>query len=160
MKNQNSFIGYLLIGIGAFYLLKELRVPILTDFYSWPTLLIVIGISFLLHSYLAKEYGNLFIGVLLLGLGIHFHALNQYPFWIDDWGMYTLIVGVAFFISYLKTKSGLFPGLILLAISFFALFASNKPNWFNWINQFVEMAIRFWPVVLVLIGVYLLVKKK
>ena len=154
------FIGFLLIGVGVYFLLRQLRFPILTDFYSWPTLLMIIGIAFLLYSYISNDYKNLFSGVLLLGIGLHFHGLNNYRFWIDHWGVYPLIVSLAFLIRYPKTKSGLFPGLILLVISLFAIFASNKPTWFNWINEIVEFLNQFWPIVLIGIGVFLLWKKK
>ncbi|WP_226036507.1 LiaI-LiaF-like domain-containing protein [Aquibacillus saliphilus] len=160
MKRQNAFIGYLLIGIGAFFLLRQLRFPILTDFYSWPTLLIIIGIAFLLHSYISKDYKKLFPGTIILGIGIHFHGLNHYSFWIDHWGIYTLIIAIAFFIRFQKTKTGLFPGLVLLLISIFAIFASDKPSWFYWIDHVILTIIDFWPVALIIVGGYLLFKKK
>ncbi|MBM7572004.1 LiaI-LiaF-like domain-containing protein [Aquibacillus albus] len=160
MRKQNAFIGYLLIGIGAFYLFRQLQLPIFTNFYSWPTLLIIIGISFLLHSYGAKEYGNLFPGAILLGLGLHFHSVNHYSFWINHWGMYPLIIGIAFLLSYSKTRSGLIPGLILLFISLFAIFVTDKPEWFGWINEIVLLATNFWPIILIIGGGYFLLKKK
>lgn len=68
-------MAFLLIGIGLFFLLRELRLPILTDFYSWPTLLILIGTAFLIYAFSSRDFKNLFPGVILLGLGIHFHGL-------------------------------------------------------------------------------------
>ncbi|WP_138415475.1 LiaI-LiaF-like domain-containing protein [Aquibacillus sediminis] len=160
MKKQNLFVGIILIGIGGYFLLRQLRFPILTDFYSWPTLLIILGISFLFYSYISKDYKQLFPGSLLFGLGIHFHGLNHYAFWIDHWAMYPLIISIAFFVRFQKTKSDLLPGLILLIISLFAIFSSNKPGWFRWIDQMAYWIGDFWPAVLILVGIYLLVRKK
>ncbi|ENH97930.1 hypothetical protein J416_02711 [Gracilibacillus halophilus YIM-C55.5] len=159
MNKKNKLMAYLLIGIGIFFLLRELRLPILTDFYSWPTLLIVIGAAFLFYAYSAKDYKNIFPGALLLGLGIHFHSLRYYPFWIDHWGMYTLIVSLAFLLRYTKFKKGLLPGLILLGLSLFALFASSTPEWFDWIYETMNWIERFWPVILIVIGGYILWKR-
>ncbi|MGP4041684.1 LiaI-LiaF-like domain-containing protein [Gracilibacillus sp. D59] len=159
MKN-NGLVAYLLIGIGVFFLLRELRLPIFTDFYSWPTLLILVGVAFLIHAFSTKDFKNVFPGILLLGLGIHFHALSHYGFWIDHWGMYTMIVAIAFLARAVKTRQGFIPGIILLVISIFAIFADNQPGWFSWINQFMSWVERFWPAILIGLGVYLLLKRK
>ena len=160
MRKQPTLTAFLLIGIGIYFLLKQLKFPIITDFYSWPTLLIIVGVAFLLHSYMARDYDKLFPGTIILGIGIHYHGLRQYSFWLDHWGIYTIIVGLALLISYQKTKSGLFPGLILLTISFIAIFASNQPTWFYWINEFMALLETFWPIALILFGAYLLFNKK
>src|SRR5690625_3347391 len=83
VNKQNSLIAYIIIGIGIFFLLRELRLPILTDFYSWQTLLIVIGAAFLISSYRGRNYEQIFTGVLLLGIGIHLHGVGHYSFWIN-----------------------------------------------------------------------------
>ncbi|WP_188453492.1 LiaI-LiaF-like domain-containing protein [Virgibacillus oceani] len=160
MKKQNSFAGYLLIGIGAYFLLRELKLPIITDFYSWPTLLIVIGLALLIHSYSSKDYQNLFSGTIVLGLGIHFHGNEHYSFWIDHWAIYPLIVGIAFIVRYLKTKTGLLAGTILIGVSLLLIFSIRLPAWFDWIYIVINFIESFWPILLIGIGVYLLRKKK
>ena len=157
---KHGLFPYLLIGIGLFFLLREWKIPILTDFYSWPTLLIVVGLAFLIHAFTAKEYRNLFPGVILFGLGIHFHGLKHYSFWLDHWAVFTLIFGIAFLLQYWKSKRGLVPAMILLIISFIAIFIENKPEWFGWINQAMNWIFQSWPIVLIIGGIYLLVKKK
>ncbi len=152
--------AYILIGIGVYFLLQELRLPIITDFYSWPTLLILLGLAFLFYAYSSKEYKQIFPGFILLGLGIHFHGLNHYSFWIDHWAMYPLIVGIAFLLRNTKIKGGLLPGLILVGISLFAIFANQKPGWFQWGNRIIYWIEQFWPALLIGLGIYLLVKRK
>ncbi|SER75176.1 hypothetical protein SAMN04487944_109116 [Gracilibacillus ureilyticus] len=157
---KNNLLAYLLIGIGLYFLLRELQIPILTDFYSWPTLLILLGAAFLIHAFSGNEEKSIFPGVILFGLGIHFHGLTHYTFWIDHWGMYTLIVSIAFLLRFVKTKQGIIPGLILLVLSIFAIFVDNQPGWFRWIHEFMAWVERFWPVVLIGLGIYLLWKWK
>ncbi|SET69731.1 hypothetical protein SAMN05216389_12137 [Oceanobacillus limi] len=160
MKKSNPFIGYLLVGFGLYFLLKQLKVPIFTDFYSWPTLLIIIGIAFLIYSYRSKDYQNLFTGTLLLGLGIHFHGLEHYRFWIDHWAVYPLIVGIAFLIRYVKTKQGLLTSIILIGISVIMIFSIQLPSTFHWIYPIIQFLETYWPIALIIVGVYVLKKKK
>ncbi|TFJ93971.1 hypothetical protein E4U82_03930 [Lentibacillus salicampi] len=160
MKRQHSFAAYILIGIGVYFLLRELKIPIITDFYSWPTLLIIIGIALLIHSYTARDYQHLLSGTIVLGLGIHFHGLNHYTFWIDHWAVYPLMVGIAFIIRGLRTKSGIFTGIIISAISIFLIFSVQLPAAFGWVYDVTSLLERFWPIILIIIGIYWLKRKK
>lgn len=160
MKKKNAFSAYLLIGIGVYFLLRQLKIPILTDFYSWQTLLIIVGLALLIHSYTSKNYQNLFTGTIVLGLGIHFHGVAHYSFWIDHWAVYLLIVGIAFIVRYVNTKSGLFPGVLLIAFAIIMIFSIQLPIWFDWIYIVINFIEKFWPILLIVLGVYLLTKKK
>lgn len=160
MRGQNSFIGYLLIGVGTFFLLRQLKLPILTDFYSWPTLLIIIGLALTLYSYRAKQYHSLFSGTFILGLGIHFHGINHYSFWIDDWAVYPFLIGVSFIVRSLKTKEGMLIGLIFVTLSLLFIFSIKLPDWFSWVYQMIEYLENYWPIILIIIGIYLLMRKK
>ena len=160
MKKQHTLTAYLLIGIGVFFLLRQLNIPIINNFYSWQTIIILIGLVLIIHSYATKNYQNLFNGTIVLGLGIHFYGLAYYPFWIDHWGMYLLIVGIAFVIRFFQTKKGLVPGLILIAISVIMIFSVRLPSWFNWIYIIIDYMEKFWPILLIIAGIYLLKKRK
>lgn len=160
LKRNNSFAAYLLIGIGIYFLLKQFEIPILINFYSWPTLLMITGIAFLIHSHTSKDYQNLFTGIIILGLGIHFHGLENYSFWIDHWAAYPFIVGIAFMIRYIKTKSGLLIGMILTGISSIMLFSITVPGWFDWIYRITDLLESFWPITIIVLGIYLLLRKK
>ncbi len=160
MKKQDAFIAYILIGIGVYFLIKQLELQIFSPFYSWPTFLIIIGIAFLIHSYSTNDYDHIFTGALLLGLGIHFHGLENYDFWFDHWSAYALITGIAFIIRYVRTKKGLIPGAVLIGIALLMIFSVTLPEWFKWIYGLVEFLESFWPVALIVFGVYLLRFKK
>ncbi|WP_067727261.1 LiaI-LiaF-like domain-containing protein [Oceanobacillus damuensis] len=159
MKKQNSLLAYLLIGIGIYFLLRELKIPILTDFYSWQTLLIIIGLSLLIHSYTSKGYQNLFGGTIILGIGIHLHGVQHYSFWIDHWAVFLLIIGLAFIVRYSKTKNGLLPGLFLVALAVLMIFSINLPDYLDWIYEIVDVLESFWPIALILVGIYFLRKR-
>src|SRR5690606_9339156 len=112
------------------------------------------------HSFSNKEYQNIFTGVLLLGLGIHFHGLENYDFWFDHWSAYALIVGFAFLIRFFKTKKGLLPASVLIGISLLMIFSVTLPDWFQWIYGVADFLETFWPVALIAVGFYLLRFKK
>ncbi|TQS76120.1 hypothetical protein DX933_02745 [Ornithinibacillus gellani] len=160
MKRQHAFAGYVLVGLGAFFLLRQLKVPILTNFYSWPTLLIIIGLAFLIHSYRSKDYQHLFTGTILLGLGLHFHGLEHYSFWINHWAMYPLIVGIAFLVRYTKTKHGLLIGAGLTIFSLLMVYSVKFQETFQWIPSLFQFLETYWPIALIIVGIYLLTKKK
>ncbi len=160
MKKQNSFIGYLLIGIGIYFLIKQLNLSLFESFYSWPTVLMIIGIVFLIHSYSTHEYEHIFTGVLLVGLGVHFHGLENYDFWIDHWSIFMFIAGVAFVIRSLQTHLGLIPGIILISISLVLIFSVTLPDAFKWFYGVVEFLESFWPIFLIAFGFYMLFRKR
>ena len=160
MKKQNALTAYILIGIGVYFLVKQLDLEIFDNFYSWPTFLLIVGIAFLIHSYSTREYEHIFTGVLLLGLGIHFHGLENYSFWFDHWSVYALIVGVAFLVRFFKTRTGLIPGTALIGISLLMIFSVTLPKAFDWVYGIQDFLSTFWPVVLIVLGIYLLRFKK
>lgn len=160
VKRQNFFIGYVFIGIGVFFLLKQLKVPIFTDFYSWPTLLIIVGLALLIYSYRFKEYQSLFSGTFVLGLGIHFHGLAHYDFWINHWAMYTLIIGIAFIIRSLKTKKGFLLGSMFIVISLFFIYSFKLPDKLEWLYRIPNYIGDYWPIILIIVGIFILIRKK
>lgn len=160
MKKQHILTAYILIGLGVYFLIRQLELTLFANFYSWPTFLIIIGIAFLIYSYTTKESNNIFTGVLLLGLGIHFHGLENYDFWFDHWSAFALIIGLAFLFRFFKTKRGLIPASILIGIAILMIFSVTLPSWFQWIYGVADFIETFWPVALIVVGIYLLRKKK
>src|SRR5699024_1175844 len=111
-------------------------------------------------SYSTKDYKNLFSGTVLLGLVVHFNGLHNYPFWIDHWAMYPLIIGIAFIVRFLRTKNGLLPGALLIGISLLMIFSENVPEWLDWIYIVIDFLEKFWAIAIILLGILLLKKKK
>ncbi|RXI98444.1 hypothetical protein DS745_19150 [Anaerobacillus alkaliphilus] len=158
MKRQGIFPGVLLIGVGLIFLLQNYNIPFIQSVFSWPSILVIIGLAFLFQAYIGKDYHSIFTGILLVGLGIHFHGLHLFSFWPDHWAMFTLIIGVAFLFRYSKTKKdGLVPGVILLLISLVAFMYSEFVDLFGSLYSYIE---NFWPIALIVGGIYLLFFRK
>jgi hypothetical protein len=160
MKKQGIFPGIILIGLGGYFLLEQLKFPLLKAFYTWPTLLIIIGVAFLAQAYSSKAYQSIVPGFILLGLGLHFHFSSLFYFWPDHWAMFTLIIGFAFLLRYQRTKEGLFPALLLIILSILALFYHEVIGWIGWVGSIVALIEKYWPLALIGAGIYLLFIKK
>lgn len=158
MKRQGVFPGVLLIGVGLIFLLQNYNVPFIGNIFSWPSILLIIGLAFLFQAYIGKDYHSIFTGVLLVGLGIHFHGLQLVSSWPDHWAMFTIIIGVAFLFRYSKTKKdGLIPGILLLLLSIVAFVYSGLIDMFGSLYSYIE---NFWPIALIGAGIYMLFFKK
>ncbi|WP_078430197.1 LiaI-LiaF-like domain-containing protein [Alkalihalobacterium alkalinitrilicum] len=158
MKKQGIFPGILFIGVGLYFLLQQFDLPFANQLLTWPSILLVIGIAFLCQSYLGHDSGTIFPGVLLVGLGIHFHAIVMFSFWPNHWAMFTLIVGISFLLLYFRTnRDGLIPAIILLVISGFGFFSTDLMHWFV---SFFDLFEGFWPLLLIVLGLFLIFRRK
>lgn len=160
MKNQRIFPGIILIGFGAYFYLQQTQLNLFKEFYTWPTLLIIVGVAFLGQAYIAHEFEAILPGTILLGFGVHFHVVNKLALWPDHIGAFILIIALGFLLRYQKLGTGLFQGLLFLALAGLLLFYDKIASWFGLIENGVSLAWKFWPAVLIVIGVYLLFKKE
>ncbi|ERN52438.1 DUF5668 domain-containing protein [Alkalihalophilus marmarensis] len=166
VKPKRIFPGVLLIGLGLYFLVNQYQFPYKEQLASWPSILVIIGVAFLLQATLGKETHSLFPGLLLTGLGVHFHGLALLPSWPDHWGMYTLIVGISFLFVYLRTKKeGLIPGLLLTVIAIIGFMSFNpldaiESTTQSTIGSIPTILLDLWPVVLIILGVVFILKRK
>ncbi|WP_210366724.1 DUF5668 domain-containing protein [Bacillus sp. REN3] len=160
MKNQKIVPGIILLGFGIYFYLEQAKVSLFQEFYDWPTLLMIVGIAFLVQGYRGRDYESIFPGVILVGFGIHFHIVNRFELWPDHLGAFILIIALGFLLRYQKTGNGLFYGVLFLIIAGMLLFYDRVTRWFGLMGTDISTAWRFWPAALVIIGIYLLFFKK
>ncbi|KSU83752.1 DUF5668 domain-containing protein [Fictibacillus enclensis] len=157
MKSKGSFSGIVLLGIGLFFLAQQMKVTYVAPYLTWPTFLIIIGLAFLVQSGGGKDGASSFSAILLLGLGIHFHAIHHIDSWPNQPATIILIIGLAFLYMYKQTKEGLLAGIVLIAIAAWNFFnKSQTPSITEWFSS-VE---GFWPFVLIAVGAYFVFIKK
>ncbi|WP_017726698.1 LiaI-LiaF-like domain-containing protein [Halalkalibacterium ligniniphilum] len=158
MKQQRVFTGVLLTGLGGYFLLQQYPLPYREQLLTWPSIFVLLGLAFSIQFLFSRDNGSLFPGLLLLGLGLHYHGIAFFPFWPSHWAMLTLILGLSYSILYLKTKQGgLGLGLALLLFSLFMLFSTNV---FLWSKNILTLFDGFWPFALILFGVFLLMRRR
>jgi len=156
VNKQNVLSAYILIGIGLYFLMKQFDIPLLANFYGWSTIMIIVGVALLLYSFRTKDAHNIFSGVIVLGIGIHFHGLDNYTFWSNHWAVYILIVGLAFIVRSLWSKEGMMTGIVLTVISSLFIFSWSIPHWLTSPMKHIHT---LWPIAIILLGIYLLRKK-
>lgn len=160
MKNQKIFPGIILLGFGLYFFLQQNHIEMFKDYYSWPTLLVLVGVGFLGQGYGGKDYEAIFPGVILVGFGLHFHIVGKLDIWPDHIGVFILIISLGFLLRYQKTKNGLFLGILFLIISIILLYYDEVLKWMGLLENKAVSIINFWPLLLIVIGLYLLFIKR
>lgn len=150
MKNR-LFLGLVLILVGVFFLLKTQ----ISDNFS--LFLLLSGIFFLILYLITKIYGLLIPGGILTGLG------SGLTFQGKSSALFFIFLGLGFISIYIlgliRGKSPLWPvipGGILLGIGVYEELLNRGLIPYN----FVKKISPYWPVILIVIGLYLIFKKK
>ena len=149
--------GIILILLGLLFLANEIF-PETFNFWDWPILLLGLGLAFILWAILGGLGGLAVPGAILSGLGAIFYLQNRYDAWDTwayAWAVIPGLVGLGVILSGIidrDFKNRFFSGLTLIIISailFFAFgsFLGLDPN-----------ITRFWPALLVLLGVVSLIR--
>jgi Domain of unknown function (DUF5668) len=160
MKQQRIFPGLILIGFGLYFYLQQANIVLFQHFFTWPTLLIIVGVAFLGQGYKGRENEAILPGTILVGFGLHFHVVNKLEIWPDHMGTFILIIALGFLLRYQKTRNGLFHGILFLVLSIILLFSDKAAGWLGLIEGSVGSAWEFWPIFIIAIGVYLLFIRK
>ena len=161
MKNQRIFPGVILIGFGAYFLLQQIHMTIFQQFFSWPTLVIIVGVAFLGQGYAAKDYEAILPGVIMSGFGLHFHLVNYVDIWPHNTiGMLILIISIGFFLRFQKVNNGLFQAFLFLTLAVLLLFYDKMASYFGLLQNGMSLIWRFWPALLIVVGIFFLIKNK
>ncbi len=152
---QGIFPGTLIAGLGVYFLSKQWSVPFISEIDALPAFLLIIGIAFLLQR---NEPYALFSGVVICGIAFHYYASGNITNWPALWIVYFLSIGIGFLLQYNRTKqSGLWIGAVLTIISLIALFSTNTTGIIRTVIDYTE---QFWAVILIVVGFYLIKRKK
>ena len=161
MKNQRIFPGIILIGLGAYYLLQQAGVSFFQPFSTWPILMIIVGTAFLGQGYWANDSEAILPGFICFGFGLHFLLVGKLAFWPDNQiGMLMLIISIGSFLRFQKSNTGLFQAFLFLILSVLLLFYDQIADYFGLLQSGVSFIWKFWPALLIVIGLYFLLKKK
>lgn len=158
MKRKSGiFGGILLILLGLLFLASEIY-PEIFSFWSWPFILIGLGVIFLLWALITQSGGLAIPGSILSGLGGIFYYQNvtqDWESWSYIWALIPGFVGVGILLSSLidkKFKQNLSAGLTLILISAILFFAFG--------SQFglASAITMYWPVLLIALGAVALLR--
>lgn len=160
MKNQRIFPGIILLGFGLYFFWQQTNITLFSEFMTWPTLLMIVGIAFLCQGYSGKDYEAIFPGVILTGFGFHFHVVDKFSIWPDASGALLLFIALGSVLRSQKTGNGLFQGILFLSLAGLIIFYNKILGWFGLLKNNVDAVAQYWPILLIIIGTYLLFFKR
>ncbi|MGJ7912324.1 LiaI-LiaF-like domain-containing protein [Neobacillus sp. LXY-1] len=161
MKNQRMFPGVILIGFGVYYLLQQAGITLFQSFFTWSTLLIIIGFAFLCQGFVANDHEAILPGVIMTGFGLHDQLVNHVSFWPQNTiGVLMLLLSIGFFLRYQKTSNGLSQAFLFLTIAVFLLFYDTIARYLGQLQNGMNIVWKFWPALLIVVGLYFLLKRK
>lgn len=143
-----------------YFFLQQSNISIIQPYFTWPSLLIIVGVAFLFQAYGGREHYAILPGIILTGFGVHFHIVNKTDIWPDHIGVFILIIALGLLLQHQKTRTGFFPGLLFLLLACFLLFFNQITSLFGVIESRASVFWRFWPALFILFGVYFLFIKK
>ena len=160
MKKNRLFIGILLIGFGMYYLISKWQIPSLQIFTYWTTPILITGIALLFQAFKGKESHYIFPGIIVLGFSIHFYAIEHIKNWPNHWSVLTLVISIGMLFQSRKGKGDLLPGILLFIMSLFFLFNEKLTTMLTSLQSQVSYFQQYWPILIAVIGLYLLFSKK
>jgi len=153
-RNTATLIGSItLIFIGLFLLAYELHYLHVFWKFFWPSVIILLGLYFLIDYVVYKTRSSVVSGIALGLLGIYLLSsyLSLLPSYLRGWPTFLGIIGIILLVYYsvFRAKNYLTIGIFFLIIG--ALLLLNNLN----IIPFAIIA-KLWPVIFIVLGVKLL----
>lgn len=148
--------GITFLGFGLYFLLQQYNVQFFDGLYTWPTLIIILGVGFITQAYKQKDYEFILPGVVLTGIGIHFHVIHKFELFQDHAGVFLLLVSVGLLLTYIKTGSGFMLGLLFLMAATLLLFFDRLTQWAAAKGYDLSVVGNFWPIFFIGVGLYFL----
>jgi hypothetical protein len=157
-RRRSSLVGgLLLILLGAWFLVSQFLPGLYIEF-SWPWIIIGVGVLMLVIGLLSGEPDMAVPACIVGGIGGLLYWQNttgNWESWAYAWTLIPGFVGVGVVLSGLLGGSGGKAardggGLILISLALFAVFGS----WLGGLTLFGD----YWPVLLILWGLWLLVR--
>jgi hypothetical protein len=160
-RRGNIIVGALLILLGGWFLASQFY-PQLNEWvqieFTWPLIIIGVGAFLLLLGLLTGTPGMAVPAVIVGGIGGLLYWQNttgNWESWIYAWTLIPGFVGLGILLAGLlegklrqSLNSGLF--LVILSLVLFAIFGSFLGG--------VDVLGPYWPVLLILLGAWLLVR--
>ncbi|MBS1271448.1 MAG: hypothetical protein MAGBODY4_00579 [Candidatus Marinimicrobia bacterium] len=142
-KNRNITLGILLVILGTLFLLNNLEVIRVTNW--WPLVLVGIGAAFFIGWIVDRQQiGLLLPGSILVIIGFQFWFIHA------SWPIYVLAPAVGFWLMYLFGEKD--PGLLAPA---FILTVVALVFWFR--DSFLA---EWWPILFIIMGGILVIWRR
>ena len=154
-RSGNVIGGLVLIALGIWFFLSTLgvRLPDVGNF--WPIFPTLAGLAFIVAYARQRDAGLLIpgVGAFLIGLFFFLFTLGSFE-WSQMgqlWPVFPLIGGLAFLAAYLSERDAglLIPAVGGVGVGVIGLFFTLSGLSLAWLGT-------FWPVILILVGIFVL----
>lgn len=159
MKEYRYFSSIIFIGFGLFYFLKSINYSLLSPYYSWGSLCIIIGIAFLAESRFGNQSEFILPGILFTGFGLHQYIAARLEYWPAEHTVLFLLISLGFLLISLKKGIGKGSGILFLVVAIIFIFHEKILTTLGLVG-YIDFFNHYWPVFLMLIGGFVLFKKK
>lgn len=160
MKDQRYFVGITLIGFGIYYYLQFADAKTFEFLHSWPMLFVIVGTGFLMQAYKGRVHDFILPGVVVTGFGLHFLLANQISVWPNELGVLILAIALGLLLQSMKKGSSKLLGVIVLFLAIFFIFYEKFSFLESTFEKMSSLLTHFWPILLVLVGIWALYRKK
>ncbi|WP_089966469.1 hypothetical protein [Lihuaxuella thermophila] len=136
----------------------KLGVAPLNSFFTWPFLLFLLGAFLVFSGFLTSNGGFALWGGIFAGLGLAIWGSRTIEGWPTHWSLIVGLIGIAFLLQFAINKHHLsaVTGSVLVLIGFF---------WWPGIRELPFIAPvagilhTIWPVFVVVLGIFLMLRK-
>lgn len=155
MKRENIVWGIILILLGVGFLVYQLN-PALFGGFRWPWIIVALGAIFTIASLIGRVGGLMIPGLILLGLGgifLYQERTGNWESWAYVWALMPALAGLGMVVGglfdrELRRARGVGIMMILGGLVAFAIFGG-----FFGLGTGI---LRFWPVLVILFGLWVL----
>ncbi|MGE5402350.1 MAG: hypothetical protein ACM3S2_18285 [Ignavibacteriales bacterium] len=166
MRNNQSILGFVFILVVVAYLLKLAGlIPVSTGkIVSYAFL--VYGIISVYLTLGTHRRAGLFLGTAIFLIGVVMFIINTYS--IIQPGILVLpsllfILGVGFFMLFIDDSSNrvfLYTSVILTGFSILSVYLSKRLPAFGFVSRMASGLVDYYPVFIILLGIYILLNRK
>lgn len=166
-RNRALVGGTLLIGFGLLSLASQLFRDVLNWSYIWPLAIVVVGVLFFAGMFLGgRSVSGLAIpGAIIGGIGLlllYQNLTSHWESWAYSWSLIIVFVGAGIYASgaYARDEGQRRAGVKLVKIGFilFVIFGAFFEMIFSMDRTLGFRGLLF-PVLLILLGVYLIIRR-
>ena len=166
LNNKVSSIGLTLIVLGILLLMKLLGIITVKTNEIYGNMMLFLGITSVFFNVGKNRRGELFLGASVFMLGVLFHVLNNYDIlntnrlFLPSLLFITATGFIILFLDNQREKSFLLVSIVLYLLSFITVKYYSDYGIISFTNSIGFLVLEFWPVLIILIGVGLMVERK
>lgn len=159
MKYQKFFVGTTLTLLGLFYLATMFELVNQESFPTGITTVTIFGIGFLVQAAKGRQPDLYLPGTIMSGVGISYFLENLFSNWPNALGSVVVITGLSLIFHSFKKGGSVVLGLITTLVGICIVFQERFYFISDIFNKSADILNTFWPLIIIGVGLYALLRK-